>query len=347
MRILLSSARPSVDKVITQLAVELGRDHEVAMLANHSLSSKLHNHAGLRVYYLPALAQVYRLRPHPAMRRLGRSNPENVLYRNIPVWEFTHLNRLRTVMRGGKVAPRVFIDTSVAQIEGLHAILEDFQPHVVSVWNGAVFTPRSLAALARDAGAEVLYFERGLLPDSLVIDPMGVNAKSVLCTDAWEEIAATEPTDSQRQMIRRYLKEMTSGGRSIVKQPDAKSPEEIYDMLGLPPHAQIVLVPAQIDWDSNIVFHSPNYKTNADVLTEVRTALADQKDKYIVFKPHPEDHTVTDYSGILGDRGRVVSDVNLHSLIDAAALVAVRNSTTGLEAVAHWKPVVVLGRSIY
>lgn len=63
----------------------------------------------------------------------------------------------------------------------------------------------------------------------------------------------------------------------------------------------------------------------------------------MLVKPHPLDHG--DYSRLENEYLRVVRDVNLHSLMQAADVVACMTSSTQFETLLYEKPLLLLARS--
>jgi hypothetical protein len=345
MRILLAAPGPKLVEIITQLAQELAPEHTVAVY--DPLLLREFPAFGIATYAAAPLIAAGRRKLAALIRELSRKSREQITYLGLSPWQASDFERQQASIIGRRPNPDWFVRQGLAITAAADAILADFRPEVVAVWNGNTLESRAFAHLARRYGTAVFYLERGLLPDSLVIDPRGVNAESYLCTEAWQQIAATAPGEASLSTTRRYLEGVIRAGRSIVNQPEAMSPAEVRAGLGLPSQAKLVLVPAQIDWDTNIIYHSPLFKTNSEVLQATKEALAGREDCFIVFKSHPEEPRQIDFQALLGERGRVTTEINLHSLLAAADLVVVRNSTVGLEAVAQDKPTVVLGKAIY
>jgi CDP-glycerol glycerophosphotransferase (TagB/SpsB family) len=76
--------------------------------------------------------------------------------------------------------------------------------------------------------------------------------------------------------------------------------------------------------------------------------LKDIKNTTLIIKPHPEDKSrIEEIKSIIIEKSRIVSDINLYSLLTVSDIVITVNSTVGLEALTLYKPVVVLGQAIY
>lgn len=119
------------------------------------------------------------------------------------------------------------------------------------------------------------------------------------------------------------------------------------------------LVPLQVADDSQVVHHS-NYGKNG-VSKFIRDVIHSfskysSSESFLIFKHHPYDRGYNDYGRLIeqltarfGVSGRVfyIHDQPLPDLLDHAKGVIVINSTTGLQALTHGRPVKVCGKAIY
>lgn len=116
-------------------------------------------------------------------------------------------------------------------------------------------------------------------------------------------------------------------------------------------------VPLQHDGDAQITHHSP-YSDNTDFILRVLRSFAAHapKDCKLVFKTHPFSRGSPGHSGLifamaqeLGIRDRVLHLIEGHipTLLDHASGVVVINSTVGLQALVHGKPLAVGGEALY
>ncbi len=345
MKILLSSPRPNVASLYRQFVTELAREHEVAVVSRHALYQSLFAEIEVQTYDPWALEDVAQSRIQSLASGFKDSPLETWAIQGVNLWEASTLIRQRHAMLNDPETPRQVLVRALANAVSALTFLADFKPDVMVVWNGHSLENYLYAAFASRAGAQTRFMERGLLPNALVLDQRGVNARSILCTEAKNASASEEFSPEDQQCVRQYLDDLRSAGQSVVRQPTRVSSTQLRRDLHLPEGARIIFVPAQIEWDSNILLNCPNFKTNRDVLCAVEKELIQRKDYYLVFKTHPEDpNRIKDLSS---DRIRVAETVNLHALLDEAELVVTRNSTVGLEAVARGRSVMVLGRAIY
>lgn len=221
-----------------------------------------------------------------------------------------------------------------------------YRPDLLVAWNGYILPWSVCVAEVEAAGGATFVCERGFIPGTIVVDSRRVNAGSYLCGAYWDSIVQAG-VDKQRlgevwDLIRPHL----AAGASVVGQPDFITPAEVYRRLGIGRERKLILCPAQIENDTNTVLYCDGFRSNAEVLRAVVAAAPPEC--FTVFKTHPEDTApAQDYQAILGERGAVISDINVQSLLEAAHCTVVRNSTVGFEGLLRGKPAVVLGRAIY
>ncbi|MNN06007.1 Capsule polysaccharide biosynthesis protein [compost metagenome] len=122
-------------------------------------------------------------------------------------------------------------------------------------------------------------------------------------------------------------------------------------------HPHFFLVPLQVYNDSQIRVHSP-WRRIEDFIKWTAHSFAEHAplDSVLVFKHHPMDRGHTDYASAIkacatryGASGRIlyIHDAHLPSLLHRCMGLVTVNSTTGLQALFHRVPVIVLGRCFY
>lgn len=227
-------------------------------------------------------------------------------------------------------------------------LAENLSPKLTFVWNGCAFLQNSLAFIASQKKIPCFFMERGLLVDSLVIDPLGVNFGSALAGKNWERIKGPEPTNAEAKHLHHYRERVLNSKRTVVTHGVDCDPQRARDSLKIPSAATVVMLPLQIETDSNILFYSPLYKSMLVLIQELQEALKFFDNTYLVIKPHPEDQRrLAELDARCGPNCRVSTNLSLPSLLSMVDIVAVINSTVGFEALIYGKPVVVLGQAIY
>ncbi|MBX9298336.1 capsular biosynthesis protein [Chromobacterium vaccinii] len=117
------------------------------------------------------------------------------------------------------------------------------------------------------------------------------------------------------------------------------------------------LVPLQVFNDSQILQHS-HYGDVSDFIEDVVTSFARHAPTkhHLVLKHHPMDRGHCNYRHLIqqlarqagiADRVHYLHDAHLPSLLKQSLGVVVVNSTVGLSALHHGKPLVVTGRALY
>lgn len=134
---------------------------------------------------------------------------------------------------------------------------------------------------------------------------------------------------------------------------------EPYQFLDLIQHHsdRYFIVALQVHNDSQVRVHS-DYADVKDFIEEVMLSFSEHTDKqkHLVLKHHPMDRGYRNYSRFIKslslrlgiqDRVHYVCDVHLPTLMKHSLGIVTINSTTGIQALHHGKPVIALGRAIY
>jgi hypothetical protein len=240
------------------------------------------------------------------------------------------------------------IMNTVLCLNSFSRLIDQYQPFVCFAWNGLVYPPKGLKALCTRVGIPLYHLERGLLPNYMVIDQWGINYGGSLGSNNWETL---RKMDDQYDpiFVQKYIEKFRTEKVSIVNHDSFQDKDILSRLVSLKKTKKIILIPTQIDSDTNIIYYSPLFRTNEDVIKAILESVIKHDDIHIVVKTHPEGNAVDADSlkKILGDKGTVVGNIHIHLLIETAHAVVVRNSTVGLEALLFQKPVICLGKSAY
>jgi len=201
-------------------------------------------------------------------------------------------------------------------------------------WNQYGFEQRALKALCKAYRRPCWHLEQGYFYQSLCFSAKGLyedaldNLTWVLWRGSDENPLAPELLDSYKT-------------KTIINNPmtDKELDEQLAKLNITKP---ILLVTGQLDADSNILYGSP-VRTNLEMIQAA--AKADWLD--VVYKPHPLNDTIKHRDEVTKLGVRYLTGVPLPLILKRATAVATRNSTTGLEAILHEKPLVTLAKSIY
>jgi capsular polysaccharide export protein len=118
---------------------------------------------------------------------------------------------------------------------------------------------------------------------------------------------------------------------------------------GVPPGQRVVLVPGQVETDASIARGAGRVRSNLALL---QAARADRPDAWLVYKPHPDVLAGLRSGQALDAATRaccdeVVTDVAMHTLLDAVDEVQVMTSLAGFEALLRGKAVTTHGMPFY
>jgi len=240
------------------------------------------------------------------------------------------------------------LSKTIMCIEGWRLLLDRYHPSACFVWNGLVLPSLGLKWLCGERGIPCGSLERGLLPGMLVVDGIGINYGGSLGGERWKRFDGNLPPVDPA-LADDYIRLYIESGRSVVNKGVDAAPEELKSHLGISPECKPIVVPLQIDFDTNILYFSPHYPTNESVIREVAEAARQLENAYVVVKAHPENpgQDLARIRKLLEGVGTITDEFTVQSLLKAAHAVVVRNSTVGLEALMHHKPVVALAQSAW
>ncbi|MCO8144770.1 capsular biosynthesis protein [Rhodovulum tesquicola] len=222
------------------------------------------------------------------------------------------------------------------------------QPGAVAVcWNGLTGSRRAFMEGARDAGAGRLYAELAPFPGRITLDPLGVNAQNALPRDPgfYRDWAAADPA-RQGEGWRALGANLTARAsrRADVGQGDGDA------LAGAGP---FLFCPLQVPNDSQItLFAGWVGSVEGMIAALARTARALPEGWHVRLKEHPSAR-----SSLADPLARAVAEAGGRLVIDNATdsfaqLAASRgvltiNSSMGLQAFFHDKPVIVLGQAFF
>ncbi|MFO8057816.1 MAG: hypothetical protein R6V10_11015 [bacterium] len=232
--------------------------------------------------------------------------------------------------------------------KAIRELFQELDPCMVFSWNTCSLPSKILSLLASEKGVPTFYLERGLLPDTVVIDPMGVNYGSHVAGERWKGVDAPVPDEKENELADRFCRYWREKGATIVPGGRGVSDDDIYRELGIPPDASVLLFPLQIEKDSNIISYSPFYKSMPEIISDLAEVSERIEKLYVIIKPHPEDRDrLEELRKLCSDKMLISLDYGLQSLFNVTDVVMAVNSTVGLEALTRRKQVVILGNAVY
>ena len=253
--------------------------------------------------------------------------------------------------------------------------IERDRPDCLIVWSGTRLGPRSVAAAARAMGVPVVsletpYFQRLPEPPEIEVElDLHKMRNKVLI---WDTVQAPQcgpsqltrdwPAAQARDGLNEFLdllrKEKLSkfSKEDIQRFMDGNVPSGACSTdleFFKPPETRALLVCGQVDRDSSMFFFDHLVTTWYDLGMEVAKRLPEGWIMW--FKGHPLDRryaeTAEEYADELlsvNPKCRVLpTTIDIQSCYLACDAVACINSTAGIEAMTHGKPVINLGQASY
>ncbi|MEO6300533.1 MAG: capsular biosynthesis protein, partial [Paracoccaceae bacterium] len=217
-------------------------------------------------------------------------------------------------------------------------------PGVVTVaWNGLGGSRLAFLLAARDAGLATLACELAPFPGRITLDPRGVNAESVVPREPgffrdWAGDDALRTGEGWRELGQGLT--ARASRRADVGQSEAALPEGAF-----------LFCPLQVPSDSQVTLFAGWTGGMAGFLAALGQAAMHLPDGWhLRVKEHPSAReSLADALAGLVALGRVVVDNSSDSFAQLAASrgVVTLNSSIGLQAFFHDKPVVVLGEAFF
>lgn len=232
---------------------------------------------------------------------------------------------------------------AVCCIDLYESIVARLNPKLFVLWNGEHLCNRILRAIAKHCGIQVVYIERGPLPDTIFFDPDGTNASSSVTTCKFDM-----PEKQATQWARDRVQDYITSDESTWEQPGILSEELFKQKIGVPPNKKLVLLPLQVDEDTNQIMHSPIFPSSAELINAVLPIYAKQPDIHLIIKPHPKEPKPVSQDIIEKyPFCSLHSDLHVKQILMSCHHVITNNSTIGIESILFGKPVIQTGNSYY
>ena len=249
------------------------------------------------------------------------------------------------------------------------------------LWNGSDCMGKVCQIVARKHAVKTVYLENGYFPDTLQIDPEGVNAEasvSHISASTWlhglphalptvvgarqdKPITPTPTlplTFAQRVRLKLGAKLLPGFYDQYPELRDQKVRKLVQTSLSFSSAASVLnkkkpfaLVILQVHDDTQILLNSKLFKNPKDFLRHcyesVRRVYGPRYD--IVVKLHPVDINRICYADLAATMSGVswIGKEPVEPLLDECAFVMVVNSSVGLQSIALHKPTLVFGDSFY
>ena len=221
------------------------------------------------------------------------------------------------------------------QYNGARRLFARHPGAVAVAWNGLGGSRQAFLLAARDAGLGTLACELAPFPGRITLDPRGVNAESAVMG---QDFSTTDAADDWRAM-----------GTTLTARPSRRA--DVGQSSAPLPDTPFLFCPLQVPTDSQVTLF-PGWTGGMtgflQALTEAVTKLP--HGWHLRLKEHPSARTpLTQALAPLLATGRAILDNQTDSFaqLQASRAVVTLNSSMGLQAFFHDKPVVVLGRAFF
>lgn len=261
-------------------------------------------------------------------------------------------------------------------VRELDGFLAAIQPCGIFLWNGSGLAAAVAEQLARARGIPLLFGENGYLPNTLQLDPEGVNAlASFGARPGLDEIRALRFSAPQLQEFDAMVADYRSGRAPVRTPPPGgrvrpfwmayflqgwidwrQRPRALRANRLIPSEIpalpeRFAFFPLQVKSDSQLTVHSPLYGNRLDAaIADLVPALRESDPSVrLVVKLHPADLKKTDYDPVVRAFPAViwVGGGDVRAILERAECVITVNSTVGIEGMLFGKPVVTLGKNFY
>ncbi len=220
------------------------------------------------------------------------------------------------------------------------------RPTVILIKSGTRNLPKSISIVAKHFGIPVIYTEHGPFPESLYLSPFTVGPN--ICKHPTKSVRAESIPNIDKNSIQSYVSNYLDRPESAHRQPEFAGVEEWRKKLNLTGNELVIAYTAQKENDANMLLYSPHFKTNAEFLEFLISALEGVENAVILAKPHPSERGALQVPKTKNKvKVIVTSAINVKELFALSSVVATLNSTTGFEALLHGKPVVTGAEAFY
>lgn len=256
---------------------------------------------------------------------------------------------------------------ALAYIDLFQDEFKKFKPDVLLSIGDTRLCAEIAIAVAKEKNIPIKYIEQGPF-NSTFYDNEGVNANLSIGkedVDKFEYKPTTKQNRNISQPTSKYLRSPLYRGidillmklfeRTELYPPDLKHTDVISFRFAktIKLNSELMnknsaLLVCQLPSDVNLINHSPNYKSQFDILKDVFENMPNGLS--LVVREHPlfiGKYSSNFYTFIKKHQIRIENNVSLDSALDSAKVVIVNNSTVGFEAICKYKATIVLGNAFY
>ncbi|MCB1754093.1 MAG: capsular polysaccharide biosynthesis protein [Gammaproteobacteria bacterium] len=187
-------------------------------------------------------------------------------------------------------------------------------------------------------------------PSSLIIDRQGIYYDCRRPSDLEQQLNSCQLSDQQLAEARSVMDELIASGTTKYN-VGSKLPSDLLAWISTCKSSgrQVILVPGQVEGDASLEFGSPRWRTNLQLLQEVRN---DFPEACIIYKPHPDivaknRKNDSNFDEEMRYTDKIVIDSNISLLYSEVDRVCTLTSLSGFEALIRGVSVTVYGLPFY
>lgn len=232
--------------------------------------------------------------------------------------------------------------------ELLSSIIHKTKPAMMLIWGSSLPQSVIMKNIADLNGIPSYVIERGLLPDTLMLESKGhgghsdLNNQFILHNYPWSEIKP----DKYSKIKQFYL----NHNKPKYDQNKRLKPTELTHKLQVKTE-NILTFFGDYDiaaghhprYESTSIINSPIYKSTDHALQNLNRVVENRDDLTLLFKPHPNDHR--DYDKYEDKKVKILRNINIHDLMNISDIIGVLTSTVQFEALFYEKPILLMANS--
>ncbi|WP_339668763.1 hypothetical protein [Dasania marina] len=239
--------------------------------------------------------------------------------------------------------PDMLAQRAVFAIDFYELLIASIKPKLIVLWNGEQLYNRVLRSVAGHLNIEVVFIERGPLPETLFLDETGVNAGASFIN---KHISSSSP-GSCRHWSKRVSKYLLDNN-SAWSQPKTYEENKLFKKINYTPERRIVFLPLQVDADTNMIMYSPLFSSTKELFDRVAPIYAQYPEVIFLVKNHPKSKIkVTNKDTSKFYNCILIDDISVKQILPICHHVITNNSNVGFESLLFGVPVIQAGSSFY
>jgi hypothetical protein len=234
-------------------------------------------------------------------------------------------------------------------------VLSLVRPSVALIWNGFDENQQSWRRFLESAGVRTFVAERAAFPGLFCVDETGLNGLSEFQKEPRrQELRHRHVTVGEHERIQRLLDHVRASRLVSYRSGNEVRAAGIRHRLGLRSGEKLILFVGNWDEMSGVTgsgrevhrAQSPHYESSRAAAASIADTVSKLDGFHVILRPHPLDQS--DWSPLAdGASAHVAPTAEVTDLIREADVVAGLTSTLLFHAVAHDKPVVLMGRPAF